>query len=644
MNNNIITNIPNFTMASCCKFIFIIILLLIIQVQLFSQVYYNNDYFYQHYLSDQQFTLQLAPVDFQKFAEEDKIKKYYNRFAAPVDVAIDCQNEGVWTNLPNGDGVWHLNITVPKALGIVLLLENVNIPVGAKLCAIHPETKKVETQFNHYNINKNQKATIGFIAGQSLVLEYYEPYAVRGKGYFNIFSIYEAYNKENLFDPNYEFNEYGGGGTGFGTAWACHKNINCPEGDNWQQQKTSVARIMMVLEEGTGWCSGSMLNDVPQDGKKYFLSANHCQNGYTPLYDFWTFDFGYESTSCADPFEEPSKITLTGCTHKANHLNTDFLLLELNQSPPEGTQFSGWNRDAEIIPPSTVLIHHPSGDIKKISMENQPALIFNNNINWNNGDTTPAYSHLRMVLDVGTFQPGSSGCPFFNPAGQIVAQLHGGNSSCNQFIAYGGRFAISWDGATASERLKDWLDPNNTSTTSIDAFVPPVSQTASVSGYIYNNGQSLPNTLVVLSGNGVNLQTSTDNSGYYSFINVPRTADLTVTPQRTEDYFSALTTFDMVLTQKHILQLDTFTTIVKHIAADVNLSNSITTFDLVSMRKIILQIDQTLTAPVWQFISQNYDPTLGVGSRNSIITSTANGDVQNVNFIGIKAGDVNGSY
>mgnify|MGYP000861796849 CR=1 FL=1 len=76
------------------------------------------------------------------------------------------------------------------------------------------------------------------------------------------------------------------------------------------------------------------------------------------------------------------------------------------------------NRTAatNTLVPSSTFIHHPAGDIKKISMDNDPATIHTQTVNWGGVfGTSPANTHWRVIPDVGIYQPGSSGCPLFDP-------------------------------------------------------------------------------------------------------------------------------------------------------------------------------------------------------------------------------------
>ncbi|HJW27834.1 MAG TPA: hypothetical protein VJ508_01155, partial [Saprospiraceae bacterium] len=88
---------------------------------------------------------------------------------------------------------------------------------------------------------------------------------------------------------------------GFGTAMPCHPNAACKTDSLYRLISNSDVRIRLVHDEGIGWCSGSLINNVRQDKTPYLLTAYHCQYNYHPQYANWRFDFEYASTTCTNP-------------------------------------------------------------------------------------------------------------------------------------------------------------------------------------------------------------------------------------------------------------------------------------------------------------------------------------------------------
>ncbi|MFN0173569.1 MAG: hypothetical protein ACKVU0_02885 [Saprospiraceae bacterium] len=112
-----------------------------------------------------------------------------------------------------------------------------------------------------------------------------------------------------------------------------------------------------------------------------------------------------------------------------------------------------------------------------------------------------------------------------------------------------------------------------------------------------------------------------------------------------------VTTYDLVLISKHILDIEPFTSVYQTVAADVNESNSVSTFDIVEIRKLILGIyDSFPDVPAWRL-------TRPVANPSQISNLTALKDTYQItltnlqddltfsgfHFVGIKYADVNGS-
>ncbi len=265
----------------------------------------------------------------------------------------------------------------------------------------------------------------------------------------------------------------------FGDSQPCEVNVNCPEGSNHQDVKNSTVRIDVKVGNAYFWCSGSLVNNTAFDKKPYILTAEHCAiNGSTfaSSQDFsnWVFYFQYESPNCSNPTSEGNLANkqITGATLLARsndnggNSGSDFLLLELSTSVPATYNpfFAGWSR-LNSAPTSGVAIHHPQGDIKKISTSTTTAI----STNYNNGPVPNTHWEIYWSAtgtNHGVTEGGSSGGAFFNENKLISGTLTGGRATCSQNTLedYYGKFSYHWDqnGSTPNRRLKDWLDPLNT--------------------------------------------------------------------------------------------------------------------------------------------------------------------------------------
>lgn len=591
-------------------------------------------------------------LDLPKIYKEDAASTDNRRFTAPVQVNWGLDNAGQWLDLPNGDRLWRLQLRASETKALAVLYDTFFLPEGSKFYMYSEDGKQILGGYTSRNNPRTGRFMTGLIDGATAILEYYEPKSAAGKGRIHIFRIDQAYKKEYQEPSDYEFQVKGGNlDLGFGTSLPCHININCPDGQNWEKQKRSTCRILMVLAEGFGYCSGSLLNNTNSDGTPYVLSANHCQAGYTPLYDMWRFDFNYETNGCTNPAAEPSFQSVLGCTLRASREQSDLLFMEIFDRIPQeyNVYFNGWSR-VTTAPASSAHIHHPRGDIKKISVENHAAEIYAFPIVWNNGVTTPANNHFKVVFDKGTFEIGSSGGSLFDPNGRVVAQLHGGFSDCGLFIAYFGRLSMSWEGGgTPQSSLKTWLDPAQTGAMTIDGMENPINNsTAVVSGKVaLLDGRGVQNVTITLLDE--NKHTTTDLAGNFLLENVSTNKSYTLQPSKTTGVTNGISVLDVVEVRKHILHLQRLETPYQLIAADANSSKSISLTDLVEIQKAVLQLSTEFAdTPSWRFVPSDYTfPDFNSDTfsftwpeQQQLTNLTADATV---NFTAIKIGDLNNS-
>ncbi len=566
----------------------------------------------------------------------EALQKRYADFAIEAiggNTKITLQNSGEWMILNNGDRLWRLEIRAKGTESLTLLYDDFWLPKGAKFFLYTADEAQILGAFTHENNKVSGRFSTATTKGEAIFLEYYEPAKVSTFGRISINKVLQKPRRGRSGD---EF--------GFNTSSDCHININCEQGNDFQEVKRGVVRIVMFLEgaEGTflGYCSGALLNNTAQDQTPYLLSAFHCLvPDFTPLFDQWQFNFGYEVPNCNNSMTEPIPKTIVGCEMIASRENTDFLLLKISSAIPSSFNpyFCGWNRSEETTPIKGVMIHHPCGDTKKISVDNQStATIHDKTINWAEYTSSPN-SHLRIAFDEGFSQIGASGSPLFDEDGLIYGQLHGGNineSQCEVARLFYGRLARSWDGDKADIRLKEWLDPLGLEPTTLTGF-DPFQNLANFIGLVQTPaGEGIAEVEVDFSSEDTSVVITSDENGQFQ-LQLPRNIDYTIAFSKNIAPFNGVSTLDMVKIQQHILGLESFDDTFKPLAADVNLSNTITTFDLVEIRRLILGISKEFpTGLSWGFVSPE-------GNLFNILTLNNVNPQVNLTIIGIKMGDVN---
>jgi hypothetical protein len=423
------------------------------------------------------------------------------RFARSIPTDISLTHSGSWTTLPGGDRVWRVRVSAPGALALIPCYDEFHLPAGATLHVYTPAKDEVIGAFTAGNNPKDGRYNTGLIYGDACIIEYYEPAAVSGQGRIHLNELGYAYRMVPARKESQS------GGIGFDQSESCEVNVRCPEGNDWQDQKNAIVRVMVKTGNSYGWCSGSMVNNVNQDCTPYILSADHCyqddvsgQISTASDLSQWLFYFQYESPSCADPVSQGvlGNNVMTGCTFCAASLDTggnsgsDFVLLKLNSAPPVSyiPYYAGWS-NINAASPSGVGIHHPDADIKKISTY-RTALT---SVSWG-GEVANTHWQILWAQTIngnGVTEPGSSGSPIFDPGHHIVGTLTGGGSDCTTPTQndYYGKFSYHWtsNGTTSNKRLQSWLDPSNTGATTLDGKYAPCSTSVALDAAITSVAQ-----------------------------------------------------------------------------------------------------------------------------------------------------------
>ncbi len=443
-------------------------------------------------------------------------------------------------------------------------------------------------------------------------------------------------NIENIyFEPVHSSHDRA---IGFGTALPCHPNAACKTDSLSRLISNSDVRIRLVMEEGIGWCSGTLLNTTRNDKTPFLLTAYHCTYDFTPYYDMWRFDFQYASPDCANPPTEPAYFSLTGCQLKASGQASDFLLVLLDNDIPvdEQVTFAGWDRDSINAPDTTYLVHHPNADIRKFSTCTDSANIHPFQIGWAEGYSTPANHHFHLRFTEGGHEKGSSGGGAYNQHYHLIGQLHGGTQGCEDINnTYIGRFAKSWSlGSTPPTRLKDWLDPEATGAMTVES-IPNISAAdfVDIHGVINDPfGRPVKNVKVHVSG-ATEHDIITGEDGSFELAHTNRNAQYIFTPEKSDNPANGLNVFDLLDIQKHLLAKQIFTENWQLIAADATNNGDITVGDILVLLKLILgKIQYLPSSPAWRFNPPEIElDSLPPGPQNEI------------QIMAIKIGDVDGT-
>lgn len=442
----------------------------------------------------------MPQLDVTKLNKEDIEDEEYDvppRFGYPHRVNYDLNNSGVWYELSNGDKLWQLNVVCPNALSINFCYDKFWIPEGGKLFVYSKDKKRTIGAFTSKN-NKGDREHIrgfatGLVYGSDVVLEYYQPQKVSKGAIISIEYVVHGYKYINI------------GTKSLGDAADCMVNINCEEGQNWQNEKKAVS---LILVKGYRYCTGSLINTTDLTQKPYLLTADHCLGGWanddikydaetSPNIDHYSFYWNYEAPGCLPNSVEPNYYSTHGATIIANNAYSDFALLRLSEDPKNLASYIpyylGWDRTG-LSGDSAVCIHHPKGDTKKISTtDGQPFSSY-----WvsqgTDGDSHWKVGWALTLNGHGMTQGGSSGSPLINNVHRVIGQLHGSNcNNCNNpnGKSFYGKFDVSWTGNNNNSifrRLNCWIDSLNTSVQTMEGLlVIPGTSTMNTDRRLYSN-------------------------------------------------------------------------------------------------------------------------------------------------------------
>lgn len=378
-------------------------------------------------------------------------------YAVPRSVEITPQTHGTWEDLPGGDRLWRLRFSVPGATDLNFGFTRYALPIGATLHILSAVEEYYQGPYTARDTKAHGQLWTPAVPGDSAILELYLPAEASTEVMLVLTQVSAGYRDLFRRLPREK-------------QGACNNDVNCPVGNPWRNQIRSVGRFSIG---GTGLCTGTLIMDVSRSFRPFFLTANHCDvtpGNASTVVVYWNF----ESPTCGALDGGSLADNQTSATFRAARADVDVALLELDDRPAVASRvfYSGWDRSG-AVPPGSVGIHHPEGDEKAISFNDDPLTTSNSCIGTGGRNT-----HWRVDnWEDGTTEPGSSGSGLWHPVTQrLVGFLSGGQASCANPGGHDcyGKFSVAWNGSTAATRLRDWLDPQGTGPLVVNGANPPI--------------------------------------------------------------------------------------------------------------------------------------------------------------------------
>lgn len=371
------------------------------------------------------------------------------RFAEPLDVYLDLGNAGAWESLADGSRLWRARIASPGATSLNLGLSRFDVPAGARLWLYDDAGEVVQGPYTRADRTPEGGLWTALVPADEIVVELLLPPGA-GAADLAIHRVNHGFRGfERPARPGEVATKQG----------RCQNDVVCSEADPWRRQVRAVAWYTL---EGYGTCTGTLVNNTAEDGRPFFLSAEHCgvtAGNASTLVVYWN----YESPRCGRLAGGSLSDNQSGATFRASYRPSDFVLVELRQKPKAAfnVYYAGWNA-VDQAPARAVGIHHPNLDEKAISFSHRRL-------------RPDGRTHWEIVWNDGTTEPGSSGSCIFDPQGYCVGTLTGGDSFCwdPQAPDYYGRFSVHWSGGgNQRSGLRPWLDPRGTGKRKLAGFDP----------------------------------------------------------------------------------------------------------------------------------------------------------------------------
>ena len=275
----------------------------------------------------------------------------------------------------------------------------------------------------------------------------------------------------------------------------CYNDVVCYP--DLFQSKSAVTKIIYINDDDQGEyvCTGTLLNDSDENTWiPYFITANHCigsQSEASSMVVYWN----YESKTCDS--STPASWTPgfgaewlwgKGLTQEVTNENMDVSFLKLDKQPPAGTWFGGWLVTDDVVEEATRIVHHPGGDLKKISFGSS---IYKTHVcykTWKKDETGELKLQSECsALDGGPFsvsnwlsggtEGGSSGAGIFNINEQLtgIHSIGSNEISCDSGGEISTRsYATNFKDAYDAGELNQWLGDGSTTpqSTSVGNIVP----------------------------------------------------------------------------------------------------------------------------------------------------------------------------
>jgi hypothetical protein len=294
-------------------------------------------------------------------------------------------------------------------------------------------------------------------------------------------------------------------------------------------------------------------------------------------------------------------------------------------------------------------------NVATATMDNGSVEIWANDFDLGSTDNCTANENLRFTFS-DIVPPATSS--FYNPASGTItdeASFNAGDSDrWDATLGTAGRLIfdsdINADGFVILE-MYVWDECDNFDFCLVQLAVNgnDIPDTGAISGRIYTEyGEAVQSVNASLDNMSNNSQSAivTNENGEYAFYENIINNQYNIKGEKNDDYLNGVSTYDLILIQKHILNDELLDSPYKMIAADISNDKKITAIDLIQLRKLILGVNDGFdNNGSWKFVDQQDNLTTDNPwyYHDFIEIENLSDDMNTQDFIAVKIGDVNNS-
>ena len=377
--------------------------------------------------------ISIAPPTSKTTTIHQKGRAYFGKLL-PCDINFMEQS-----TVHNTDGgtIYTLTLTSQGAHSIGIRTDGLTIAEGSELYVYNNDKDDILGAIT--SKDSDMSLLTRQIQGDTLNVELFVPQGVKQND-FKITAI--CYDYANMFGKQSK---------GFGSSSACNSeiDINCDEGQAFQDIKHAVVLLTVDNDGETFICTGTIVNNINCDQTPYVLTAAHCVCEQQAA-DHTVIYFNYENTLCGRKSANSNYSSMTGATIVATapqetynyrsgrtssttYPTMDFTLLKLKKQIPDDYMpyYAGLTTSETDALSSVATIHHPQGEVKKISIAHQKPYQ-DSYPEEDNSVHYRSFVHWHVAQwSAGTTEGGSSGAALLNGKKQVIGILSGGYANCN---------------------------------------------------------------------------------------------------------------------------------------------------------------------------------------------------------------------